>query len=70
MFVTVGMCEQAVGAYLRCSQPKAAVDACVHLNQVRPGVRLAWGGQAAGQSGMRSASCPLRLLCHAASLQK
>lgn len=35
MFVTVGMCEQAVNAYLKCNQPKAAVDACVHLNQVR-----------------------------------
>lgn len=35
MFVTVGMCEQAVSAFLKCNQPKAAVDACVHLNQVR-----------------------------------
>lgn len=35
MFATVGMCEQAVNAYLKCSQPKAAVDTCVHLNQVR-----------------------------------
>lgn len=34
MFVTVGMCEQAVNAYLRCNQAKAAVDTCVHLNQV------------------------------------
>jgi hypothetical protein len=37
MFVTVGMCEQTVNAYLKCNQPKAAVDACVHLNQVRDG---------------------------------
>lgn len=35
MFATVGMCEQAVNAYLKCNQPKAAVDTCVHLNQVR-----------------------------------
>ena len=35
MFTTVGMCEQAVNAYLKCNQPKAAVDVCVHLNQVR-----------------------------------
>ncbi|KAI4891829.1 hypothetical protein NFI96_003821 [Prochilodus magdalenae] len=41
MFVTVGMCEQAVSAYLRCSQPKPAVDACVHLNQWNKAVELA-----------------------------
>jgi hypothetical protein len=35
MFVRVGMCEQAVNAFLKCNQPKAAVDTCVHLNQVR-----------------------------------
>ena len=35
MFVRVGMCEQAVSAFLKCNQPKAAVDTCVHLNQVR-----------------------------------
>ncbi|XP_060727604.1 WD repeat-containing protein 35 [Tachysurus vachellii] len=41
MFVTVGMCEQAVSAYLRCNRPKAAVDACVHLNQWNKAVELA-----------------------------
>uniref|UniRef100_A0A667ZDW3 WD repeat-containing protein 35 n=1 Tax=Myripristis murdjan TaxID=586833 RepID=A0A667ZDW3_9TELE len=41
MFVTVGMCEQAVNAYLKCNQPKAAVDACVHLNQWNKAVELA-----------------------------
>uniref|UniRef100_A0A4W4HGM6 WD repeat-containing protein 35 n=1 Tax=Electrophorus electricus TaxID=8005 RepID=A0A4W4HGM6_ELEEL len=41
MFVTVGMCEQAVSAYLRCSQPKAAVETCVHLNQWNKAVELA-----------------------------
>ncbi len=34
MFGTVGMCEQAVSAFLKCNQAKAAVDAVVHLNQV------------------------------------
>ncbi|KAK5614379.1 WD repeat-containing protein 35 [Crenichthys baileyi] len=41
MFVTVGMCEQAVKAYLKCNQPKAAVDTCVHLNQWNKAVELA-----------------------------
>ncbi|KAJ8290228.1 hypothetical protein GJAV_G00010260 [Gymnothorax javanicus] len=41
MFVTVGMCDQAVSAYLKCSQPKAAVDSCVHLNQWNKAVELA-----------------------------
>lgn len=41
MFATVGMCEQAVKAYLKCSQAKAAVDTCVHLNQWNKAVELA-----------------------------
>ncbi|TRY60156.1 hypothetical protein DNTS_003730 [Danionella cerebrum] len=41
MFVTVGMCEQAVSAFLKSNQPKAAVDACVHLNQWNKAVELA-----------------------------
>ncbi|XP_012582813.1 PREDICTED: WD repeat-containing protein 35 [Condylura cristata] len=41
MFVRVGMCEQAVAAFLKCSQPKAAVDTCVHLNQWNKAVELA-----------------------------
>ncbi|XP_036398202.1 WD repeat-containing protein 35 isoform X1 [Megalops cyprinoides] len=41
MFVTVGMCDQTVNAYLKCNQPKAAVDACVHLNQWNKAVELA-----------------------------
>uniref|UniRef100_A0A8C5DJY1 WD repeat-containing protein 35 n=1 Tax=Gouania willdenowi TaxID=441366 RepID=A0A8C5DJY1_GOUWI len=41
MFATVGMCEQAVKAYLKCNQPKAAVDTCVHLNQWNRAVELA-----------------------------
>ncbi|KAH0520873.1 WD repeat-containing protein 35 [Microtus ochrogaster] len=41
MFVRVGMCEQAVSAFLKCNQPKAAVDTCVHLNQWNKAVELA-----------------------------
>uniref|UniRef100_A0AAY4A968 WD repeat-containing protein 35 n=1 Tax=Denticeps clupeoides TaxID=299321 RepID=A0AAY4A968_9TELE len=41
MFVTVGMCDQTVNAYLKCNQPKAAVEACVHLNQWNKAVELA-----------------------------
>ncbi|XP_057715760.1 WD repeat-containing protein 35 isoform X1 [Corythoichthys intestinalis] len=41
MFTTVGMCEQAVNAYLKCNQAKAAVDTCVHLNQWNKAVELA-----------------------------
>uniref|UniRef100_A0A8C0LQI9 WD repeat-containing protein 35 n=1 Tax=Canis lupus dingo TaxID=286419 RepID=A0A8C0LQI9_CANLU len=41
MFVRVGMCEQAVTAFLKCNQPKAAVDTCVHLNQWNKAVELA-----------------------------
>lgn len=41
MFVRVGMCEQAVAAFLKCNQPKAAVDSCVHLNQWNKAVELA-----------------------------
>lgn len=48
MFTNVGMCEQAVNAYLKCNQPKAAVDTCVHLNQVREGQKT---------SGARVSEC-------------
>ncbi|XP_055481799.1 WD repeat-containing protein 35 isoform X5 [Psammomys obesus] len=41
MFVRVGMCEQAVSAFLKCNQPKSAVDTCVHLNQWNKAVELA-----------------------------
>ncbi|XP_066559744.1 WD repeat-containing protein 35 isoform X2 [Amia ocellicauda] len=41
MFATVGMCDQTVSAYLKCNQPKAAVDTCVHLNQWNKAVELA-----------------------------
>ncbi|XP_069742564.1 WD repeat-containing protein 35 isoform X3 [Narcine bancroftii] len=41
MFVTVGMCEQAVSAFLKCNQPKAAVETCIHLNQWNKAVELA-----------------------------
>ncbi|XP_061599596.1 WD repeat-containing protein 35 [Cololabis saira] len=41
MFSTVGMCEQAVDAYLRTNQTRAAVDTCVHLNQWNKAVEFA-----------------------------
>ncbi|XP_012869217.1 PREDICTED: WD repeat-containing protein 35 [Dipodomys ordii] len=41
MFERVGMCEQAVNAFLKCNQPKSAVDSCVHLNQWNKAVELA-----------------------------
>ncbi|XP_072032249.1 WD repeat-containing protein 35-like isoform X2 [Amphiura filiformis] len=40
-FVTVGMCEEAVQAYLKCNQVKKAVDCCVELNQWDQAVELA-----------------------------
>ncbi|XP_071961535.1 WD repeat-containing protein 35-like isoform X2 [Antedon mediterranea] len=41
MFVTVGMCEEAVTAYLKCNNVKKAVDVCVELNQWDQAVELA-----------------------------
>uniref|UniRef100_A0A3P9HAW2 WD repeat-containing protein 35 n=1 Tax=Oryzias latipes TaxID=8090 RepID=A0A3P9HAW2_ORYLA len=41
MYATVGMCEQAVNAYLNCNQTRAAIDTCVHLNQWNKAVELA-----------------------------
>ncbi|XP_077990221.1 WD repeat-containing protein 35-like isoform X1 [Glandiceps talaboti] len=41
MFVTVGMCEQAVQAYLKNNKVKEAIDCCVYLNQWNQAVDLA-----------------------------
>ncbi|XP_066268365.1 WD repeat-containing protein 35-like isoform X1 [Branchiostoma lanceolatum] len=41
MFVTVGMCQQAVASYCKCNKVKAAVDCCVQLNQWNQAVDLA-----------------------------
>lgn len=41
MFITVGMCSEAVGAYLKCNDVKNAVDCCVYLNQWDQAVDLA-----------------------------
>ncbi|KAL5015359.1 hypothetical protein ScPMuIL_009629 [Solemya velum] len=41
MFVTVGMCQQAVDAYTKCNHIKAAIDCCVHLNQWTAAIDLA-----------------------------
>ena len=34
-FITVGMCEQAVDAFLKVNKIKEAIDCCVTLNHVR-----------------------------------
>ncbi|GAB6028434.1 WD repeat-containing protein 35 [Chamberlinius hualienensis] len=41
MFVTVGMCEQAVYAYIKCGNVKAAIDCCITLNNWGKAVELA-----------------------------
>ncbi|XP_074656125.1 WD repeat-containing protein 35-like isoform X2 [Tubulanus polymorphus] len=41
MFATVGMCQEAVQAYVRCNQIKSAIDCCVHLNQWNQAIELA-----------------------------
>ncbi|KAK7092123.1 WD repeat-containing protein 35-like isoform X2 [Littorina saxatilis] len=41
MFQSVGMCEQAVEAYIKCNRVKTAIDACVNLNQWDKGIELA-----------------------------
>lgn len=41
MFQSVGMCEQAVDAYIRCNRVKMAIDTCVSLNQWDKGIELA-----------------------------
>ncbi|KAJ3337585.1 hypothetical protein HDU93_000828 [Gonapodya sp. JEL0774] len=43
---TVGMWESAVAAYLKAGDQKAAVDACIYLNQWAEALRLAQGAQA------------------------
>ncbi|KAK3580220.1 hypothetical protein CHS0354_012747 [Potamilus streckersoni] len=41
MFVTVGMCNQAVDAYIKCNHIKDAIDCCVNLNQWNMAIDLA-----------------------------
>lgn len=41
MFVTVGMCEQAVAAFMKIGDVQKAIDSCVHLNQWDQAVELA-----------------------------
>lgn len=41
MFISVGMCTEAVTAYLKCNDIKSAVDSCVYLNQWDQAVELA-----------------------------
>lgn len=56
-FANVGMCEQAVKAFLKCNRPKAAVDTCVNLNQVRQGGEARWNTSVC--SGSASDLCVL-----------
>ncbi|XP_052827196.1 WD repeat-containing protein 35 [Octopus bimaculoides] len=41
MFITVGMCEQAVEAYIKCNRVKAAIDCCIQLNHWNMAIDLA-----------------------------
>uniref|UniRef100_A0A0P4W8W7 WD repeat-containing protein 35 n=1 Tax=Scylla olivacea TaxID=85551 RepID=A0A0P4W8W7_SCYOL len=41
MFTSVGMSQQAVAAYMKCSRIKSAIDTCVALNQWHEAVELA-----------------------------
>ncbi|KAI0210975.1 WD repeat-containing protein 35 [Lamellibrachia satsuma] len=41
MFVTVGMCEEAVAAYIKSNKVKSAIDTCVQLNQWNQAIDLA-----------------------------
>ncbi|KAI9362064.1 hypothetical protein DFJ73DRAFT_11110 [Zopfochytrium polystomum] len=40
-FASVGLCEQAVSAFIKCGDVKAAVDTCVHLNKWSTAIDLA-----------------------------
>ncbi|KAJ3193848.1 WD repeat-containing protein 35 [Irineochytrium annulatum] len=40
-FVTVGLCDQAVTAFLKANDVKSAIDTCVHLNKWNTAVELA-----------------------------
>ncbi|GAB1603121.1 repeat-containing 35-like isoform X2 [Argonauta hians] len=41
MFITVGMCEQAVEAYIKCNRVTAAIDCCIQLNHWNMAIDLA-----------------------------
>ncbi|CAE1311718.1 WDR35 [Acanthosepion pharaonis] len=41
MFVTVGMCDQAVEAFIKCNRVRDAIDCCIHLNQWNMAIDLA-----------------------------
>ena len=38
---SVGLCNEAVDAYLKAEQPKLAIDCCVMLNEWDYGIKLA-----------------------------
>lgn len=41
MFVTVGMCDEAVKAFVKCNRIRDAIDSCIHLNQWNLAIDLA-----------------------------
>ncbi|GIY66841.1 WD repeat-containing protein 35 [Caerostris extrusa] len=41
MFSSVGMCEQAVSAYVKCNKLNAAIECCTTLNQWKMAISLA-----------------------------
>jgi len=41
MFASIGMCEQAVSAFIKANEMKSAVDSCITLNQWDLAVKLA-----------------------------
>uniref|UniRef100_A0A8C4QBC7 WD repeat domain 35 n=1 Tax=Eptatretus burgeri TaxID=7764 RepID=A0A8C4QBC7_EPTBU len=41
VFLSVGMCQEAIDAFLRNNQPKLAINACVELNKWKQAVELA-----------------------------
>ncbi|XP_050408389.2 WD repeat-containing protein 35 [Patella vulgata] len=41
MFLSVGMCDQAVNSYRKCNKIKEAIDCCVQLNQWNTAIDLA-----------------------------
>ncbi len=41
MFITVGMCDEATNAYLKCNRIKPAIDCCLELNQWNTAIELA-----------------------------
>ena len=41
LFVNVGLCEEGVNAYVKCSRYREAIEACIRLNDWQIGLQLA-----------------------------